>query len=191
MNTHGRSVVAICRRCSDMGRTLLAILPVLIFTSPVSAALFLDQQVLSGPAAGSITFSTTQPNDVVLLLVGAETDGNAGTIDISSSCGLTWSVRTSQLTGANGGIATLYWAPAPSIVSGCTVTATFSGSRICNRSYTEWSVGGAYDINHPFDPYPAFPQTISEPSNGPPIMVNTVSSNSFIYTIGFGSAGSM
>ena len=164
----------------------------LFMTTSAYAAISVDQIVVSGPPAGSITFSTTQPNDVILLFVGANTEGASGTISISSACGLTWSLRTAQLVGTDGAIGALYWAPAPAIVTNCTVTASFSGTTICNRTLTEWSVTGAYNIYSPFDTDPTFPQTFSSPAwTNFYTPVTTTALDTFVFTFGFGNAGGM
>jgi hypothetical protein len=163
----------------------------------------LDGSVVSGQwsSTNSVStgaLSTSHANDVVVLAVSAGTASTSGAATVSSvsdTSGLTWT-RQARVTGAGSasgeyGGAELWYAIAPSALSGDKVTITYSSSNaVDDGDYYLFGLSGANTIT-PFDPNSSLPASgigSGSTDKGPFITSSTVSTTmADDYGVAFGS----
>jgi len=136
----------------------------------------------SGLALTSVTatITTTQPNDVILVLVqgfqtaqvaaGAPQIGSVSSPNLGAFRART-GVITAQLNAGGSSFAPWYgatqllWAPAPNVLTNEPIKLTFS-SEVVGGGLAVMAINGAANINSPFDPDPSLPaeQTYVSPT---------------------------
>lgn len=117
----------------------------------------------SSTSSHSVSLTTTLTDDIIVVIVGFCINGG-GTppivSSISDTASLTWTRRggASGLTNGNSSVFDVWWAHAPSALSGDSITATLSGS-IDDATLVAIAVNGASSLTAPFDTNASLPKT--------------------------------
>ncbi|MDI3469808.1 MAG: hypothetical protein OJF62_001871 [Pseudolabrys sp.] len=121
----------------------------------------------SGTATGNVSLTTTQADDVIVVIVHTETTGTNGYRPVGSvtdTAGLSWQRRAQyQWAGgrnSNSNTLEIWWAHAPAALTADTITAHISGGNVDDATILAFGVAGA-DIDEPFDTNAALPATAS------------------------------
>lgn len=122
--------------------------------------LALDGSAASGAVGSPITFSltTTQTNDIIYVF--GFSNSILVTATIADTANLTWNSRYSFNASGNGWV-NAWWAVAPSILSGDTITIVATGSTY--STYSGFAISGG-NTSSPFDSNAAVPTTGSSGS---------------------------
>jgi len=124
--------------------------------NPSSGILTLDNHGIGGnnPSPSTVTVSTSQTNDVIVLMVMC----NPGVTSMSvSGGGLTWNTHFAvETVGTRSGAE--FWAYAPSTLSSATVSVTYVSGSACNPAYI--AIHGANTAN-PFDTNANLPNLVN------------------------------
>jgi hypothetical protein len=119
----------------------------------------------SGTAAGNVSLTTTQPDDLIIAIVHTETTGANGYRPVGSvtdAASLSWQRRAQyQWAGgrnSNSNTLEIWWAHAPAALTANTITAHISGGNVDDATILAFGVAGA-DINEPFDTNASLPAT--------------------------------
>lgn len=121
-----------------------------------------------------LTLTTTQPNDVIIIVV--EYEDGSGVVSIAG--GLTWGFRKKIVFDRGKGLSLVYveewWAVSPTALNAQTFTVTFSGASSANGCI--FGISGA-DTSSPFDQNASLPNTMGQ---GNPAVVSTSNADNFI-----------
>ena len=151
----------------------------------------------SSASSGTVTLTTTQANDVVILLVHNEKNASAQTVSTVTSPHLTWARRTAQAWTDTGASSTkenmeIWWAHAGAALSSEVITVTLSGA-IDDASMVAFGVSGSPSPSSPWDANGSVPgfANYTGAESASPVTVSGISTNSSVPTaIGFmASAG--
>jgi len=143
----------------------------------------------SGTSIVSSGITTASTNDVIVTaVVSLMLSSAAPTVSSISGCGLTWAKRVSTGSHAMAGVlfgdVDVWWAKTSGTLSGCAVTANWTGSP-ANGDIVAWGVNGA-NIAAPFDANVSIPKTASSTSGTatPTITgVSTTAANTLLYAV--------
>jgi hypothetical protein len=123
----------------------------------------------SGSGNSSVTtggLTTSLSNDIIIVCVSALAYSAAPVVSsISDTAGLTWTLReaynyTPPFPGANGyQTQAVYWAHAPSALSGDDITVNFTGAAFA--TITAFAINGVSSLTNPFDSNGSLPATNS------------------------------
>lgn len=139
-------------------------------------------------SSGTVTLTTTNGNDAIVVLIGFESYGTGVQRTVSSvtASGLTFTQRMQKLTASGDSVyfqsMECWWAPASAALSSKVITVTLSGSTD-NTAVIAFGVNGAYDYTNPWDSNGGLPVA----NNGNVAAVPTFSTNQnsdFIFTVG-------
>lgn len=121
----------------------------------------------------SVALTTTDGNDIIVIVVQAVNFSASPSVSsISDTAGLTWALRkqfqyTPSFPSANGYSDTeIWWAKAPSPLSGDTITVTLNET--CNAALTAIGFHGAASLTAPWDTNAALPATNDNSANTSP-----------------------
>ena len=142
----------------------------------------------SGAASGTVTISTTQVNDVVVLLIGCEQNAALQTVASVASSHLTWARRggfNGQPGSGNYQSFEIWWAPAASILTSEVVTITLSAATD-DAAVVAFAVHGAANIASPWDTGSLPVITTGNPAAAP--VFTTVQAHDFVFAASFSSS---
>jgi hypothetical protein len=115
----------------------------------------------STASSGTVTLSTTQTNDVILVWVGFEPHNNNNySVSSVTASGLTFT-KYGSVTYTNGTFyqnQELWWAPASGVLTSEVITVTLSHAIDC-ACIVACGVSGAHDFTNPWDSWGSFPVT--------------------------------
>ena len=141
----------------------------------------------SGSAIGTVTVTTTQVNDVVVLLIGCEQNAALQTVSSVASSHLTFTRRG----GFNGQPGTgnyqsfeIWWAPATTVLTSEVVTITLSAATD-DAAVVAFAVHGAANIASPWDTGTLPVITTGNPAAAPTFTTNQA--HDFIFAASFSS----
>ena len=103
----------------------------------------------SGAGPGTITLSTTQTNDVAILVYFHENNATTNTIASVTSPHLTWAKRSSYFTLSTWDFE-IWWAPAAAVLTSEVITITLTGPTD-DAAYHAFGVNGCSNISAPWD----------------------------------------
>ena len=139
----------------------------------------------SGSATGTVTVTTTQVNDVVILLIGCEQNAALQTVSSVASAHLTFARRG----GFNGQPGTgnyqsfeIWWAPATTVLTSEVVTITLSAATD-DAAVVAFAVHGAANIASPWDTGALPVITTGNPAAAPTFTTNQA--HDFIFAASF------
>ena len=146
----------------------------------------------SGTSSGTVTLTTTQTNDVVVLLIGCEQDAALQTVSSVTSAHLTFT-RRGGFNGVPGSgnnqSFEIWWAPSAGILTSEVITITLSGAT-GDAAVVAFSVHGAGSITSPWDTGSLPVITTGNPAAAP--VFTTLQSNDFIFAATFnGNTGNL
>ncbi len=147
---------------------------------------------------GTVTISTYQPNEIIVLIFSYEKNATALTANTPTATGLTFQRRggagpINPATRTNNYM-DVYWAPAPSKLSGTVITITTSPN-VDSASILAFGVAGIGDINTPWDPngtLPAFSTSATSTVRPTNPSISTTNANTLMlgaYQINNGGTG--
>ena len=142
----------------------------------------------SSTASGTVTISTTQVNDVVVLLIGCEQNAALQTVASVASSHLTWARRggfNGQPGSGNYQSFEIWWAPAASILTSEVVTITLSAATD-DAAVVAFAVHGAANIASPWDTGSLPVITTGNPAAAP--VFTTVQAHDFVFAASFSSS---
>ncbi len=151
---------------------LIIVLSILVLFPHAAAALAIDGEnsVNGEDTGGTITLSTTLPNDIIVLDEANETGNGPNPVatisSISDTYGLTWHERTATSSPSMEGVFGFYygfdtevwWAYATSSLFSDTISPSFSGGTIDCETLTAFGVAGA-NTSNPWDTNSSLPAT--------------------------------
>ena len=142
----------------------------------------------SGSATGTVTVTTTQVNDVVVLLIGCEQNAALQTVSSVASAHLTFARRggfNGQPGSGNYQSFEIWWAPAASILTSEVITITLSAATD-DAAVVAFAVHGAANISAPWDTGTLPVITTGNPAAAPTFTTNQA--HDFIFAASFSSS---
>jgi hypothetical protein len=131
----------------------------------------------SATNTGTITLTTTLPNDVIVLLYLHESNTNpAATISTVTSPSLTWAKRSGYAFNVNPIDMEIWWAPAAAALTAEVVTITLTGT-IDDSAYHIFGVNGSPTPSSPWDVDASLATAHNNGAN-PSVTVSGVNTNS-------------
>ncbi len=121
-------------------------------------------------ATGTVTISTTKPNDIIIIYSAAV---GINITSISDGSGLVWNKRIGPIASGILNIE-LWWASSPGILTSDVITVNYSSS--AGFRITAIAINGAGSLITPFDKNVSFPASTNQSSGTS--ATNTVSTNS-------------
>ena len=143
----------------------------------------------AGVSSVHCTLTTTQANDVIVVLV--QVTNASAVVTISDVAGLTWNLRALNAdSGGTGHLIAEFWAVAPSALVADVITASFTGPAT-NVSLQAFGVSGSPSPSTPWDVNPALP-IVTAVGSGASMSVHniaTTNSDDFVLSV-FGTSDS-
>jgi len=164
--------------------------------STYSSTLALDGSAtghFSSTNSGTVSLTTTQPNDIIVVEVNDENVGGFSVRTVSSVSGgsLTWNSHSDkQITSSPYIDTAVYYAVASSALSSTTITVNLSGN-IDDASIVAFGVSGANTAS-PWDPGPSghsLPVYASSTSSSTPTLSTLYTNNANDMLLGFNGIG--
>jgi uncharacterized phage protein (TIGR02218 family) len=146
----------------------------------------LNGGILSGSASKTLPLTTSNPNDVIVYIVGYELSSAQRNITsiTSTPSGLAFTRRskTSRPGSANQTLE-VWWAPALLPLSGESITVTFDAP-IDDAAFIMFGVNGCGNINDPWDPNVSLPA--SSITGSPPTVASYSTTDAAVMVLGMG-----
>lgn len=142
-------------------------------------------QGLSGASSGAVTFSTTLPDDIIVLMMSLENSPAAAptVLSVADTAGLTWARRSFQNHASTTHRLEVWWAHAAAVLTGDVITATTDFYD--DATMTVFAINGA-NLSAPWDTNGSLPATATGNGNVPSVgSVATTANDTFV--LGFTS----
>ena len=144
----------------------------------------------STASSGSVTLSTGNSNDIIVVVVGAESNvnHNAHTVGSVTSTGLTFAKRSAGTVGSVYLDTEVWWALASSPLNSASITVNMSGTgSVDDASIVAFGVSGA-NTSTPWDTNVALPALATSTASAIPTVTGVSTSNANDLILGFEGA---
>jgi hypothetical protein len=150
----------------------------------------INNKVIDGTAGGqfsttntgTVTLTTTQANDVIILSYFHNGGSGARTIATVTSPHLTWAKRSQNGWGGGPSDNEIWWATASSPLTSEVITITLAGGNIDDAAYHAFGVHGCPNPSSPWDTHASLATAFAAaaaPQSGP-LTISSISTNSSV-----------